>query len=83
MLKVYLERYQNGVQKADPQWRIVRERAASANIDCDRGLGVIIAPKAMEIAVEKARIHGHRRRHDVQRRARWHGRLPCDACAAP
>ena len=58
MLKVYLERYQNGVQKADPQWRIVRERAGSANIDCDRGLGVIIAPKAMEIAVEKARSTG-------------------------
>ena len=58
MLRVYLDRYANGVQNPTPDWRIVRERAASANIDCDRGLGVIVAPKAMEIAMEKARACG-------------------------
>ncbi len=58
MLRVYLERYANGVQNPTPNWRVVRERPASANIDCDRGLGVIIAPKAMEIAMEKARACG-------------------------
>ena len=58
MLRVYLERYADGTQNPTPAWRIVRERPSSANIDADRGLGVIIAPKAMDIAVEKARRTG-------------------------
>ena len=58
MLKVYLDRFLDGTQNATPDWRIVRERAASANIDCDRGLGIIVAPKAMRIAIEKARATG-------------------------
>lgn len=58
MLRVYLERYANGVQNPTPNWRVVRERPASANIDCDRGLGVVVAPQAMEIAMRKARNCG-------------------------
>jgi LDH2 family malate/lactate/ureidoglycolate dehydrogenase len=58
MLKTYLDRYADGTQNARPEWRIVRERAATANIDADRGLGVIIAPKAMDIAIAKARDTG-------------------------
>ena len=58
MLKVYLDRYLDGTQNPTPDWKIVRERSASANIDCDRGLGIIMAPKAMQIAIEKARACG-------------------------
>ena len=58
MLKTYLERYRDGTQNANPNWKIVSERAAIANIDADLGLGTIIAPKAMEIAIEKARASG-------------------------
>ncbi len=58
MLKIYLDRYADGTQNPNPNWRIVRERPASANIDCDRGLGVILAPKAMQIAIDKARHAG-------------------------
>ena len=58
MLKVYLDRYADGTQNPTPDWKIVREGASSANIDCDRGLGIILAPKAMEIAIEKARHTG-------------------------
>ena len=36
----------------------MRETPATANIDSDRGLGVIVVPKAMEIAIEKARNVG-------------------------
>jgi len=58
MLKTYLERYGDGTQNARPSWRIVSERASIANIDADLGLGTIIAPKAMAIAIEKARHTG-------------------------
>ena len=58
MLKSYLDRYQDGSLNPRPDWRAVRERAATANIDGDRGLGTIIAPKAMEIAITKARETG-------------------------
>ena len=58
MLKVYLDRYLDGTQNPTPDWKIVRERSASANIDCDRGLGIIMAPKAMQIAIGKARACG-------------------------
>ena len=36
----------------------VRESLATATLDCDGGLGIIIAPKAMYIAIEKARHTG-------------------------
>lgn len=58
MLKVYLDRFLDGTQNPTPNWRIVRERPSSANIDCDHGLGIIVAPKAMGIAIEKARQTG-------------------------
>jgi LDH2 family malate/lactate/ureidoglycolate dehydrogenase len=57
-LKTYIERYAEGKQNANPDWRVVKERASIANIDADLGLGVIMAPKAMEIAVAKARDTG-------------------------
>ena len=58
MLRAYLAGYNEGRINPHPQWRIVRERAATATIDCDRGLGIIIGPKAMEIAIQKARETG-------------------------
>ncbi len=58
MLKTYLTRYADGTQNTNPEWTIVSERASIANIDGDLGLGVIIAQKAMEIAIAKARDTG-------------------------
>ena len=58
MLRFYVMSYRDGVTKTDPQWKIVRETPATANIDCDTGLGIILAPKAMEIAIEKAKKVG-------------------------
>ena len=58
MLRNYITRYQDGSMKPRPNWKIVREAAATATIDCDEGLGIIIAPKAMEIAIEKAKNTG-------------------------
>ena len=58
MLRSYIDRYNWGEINPRPNWRIVRETAATANVDSDTGLGIIIVPKAMEIAIEKARNTG-------------------------
>ena len=58
MLRGYIRGYNEGTVNPDPKWTIVRERAATATIDCDGGLGVVIGPKAMEIAIEKAKTVG-------------------------
>ena len=58
MLRSYVTGYTEGRLNPRPQWRILRESPATANIDCDRGLGTIIAPKAMDIAIRKAKETG-------------------------
>ena len=58
MLRSYVSGYQSGQINPRPNWRIVRETPSTANIDSDRGLGVVIAPKAMEVAIQKARQVG-------------------------
>ena len=58
MLRSYIAGYNEGRLNAKPDWRVVRETPATATIDCDAGLGIIIAPKAMEIAIRKAAATG-------------------------
>ena len=58
MLRAYVSGYGGGELNNDPNWRITRETPATANIDSDRGLGIIVTPKAMEIAIEKAKNVG-------------------------
>ena len=58
MLRTYVQYYNDGTYKARADWRIVREAPAAATIDADMGLAVILGPKAMGIAIEKAREVG-------------------------
>ena len=58
LLRVYLERLRDGEINPRPDWKIVRESPSTATIDSDRGHGVIITPKAMDIAIAKARETG-------------------------
>lgn len=58
ILRGYVQGYQQGRTNPRPQWRILRESPSTTSIDCDAGLGIIIAPKAMEIAIEKAKKVG-------------------------
>ena len=58
MLKSYITGYQNGQINPRPNWKIIRETPSTANIDSDRGLGIIITPKAMDIAIQKAKNVG-------------------------
>jgi L-2-hydroxycarboxylate dehydrogenase (NAD+) len=58
MLRVYLQNFRQGIVNPKPQWRIVRESPSTATIDGDRGLGMIQGPRAMRLAIEKARNVG-------------------------
>lgn len=43
---------------ATPNVRVVHESPSTAVVDGDQGLGLVVAPKAMQIAIDKARIAG-------------------------
>src|SRR5712692_313163 len=58
MLRSYVQSYQKGDYNPRPNWRIVRESPSTATIDGDGGLGVILGPKAMRLAIDKARAVG-------------------------
>ena len=58
MLRSYVQSYQKGDYNPRPNWRIVRESPSTATIDADGGLGIILGPKAMRIAMDKARNVG-------------------------
>ena len=58
ILRNYVTNLSNGHTNPQPDWRIVRETASCATIDCDGGLGTILAQKAMDIAIDKARQTG-------------------------
>ena len=58
MLRAYVNGYGKGELNPRPNWRIVRETPATATVDSDRGLGIVVVPKAMEIAIDKAKKVG-------------------------
>ena len=58
MLRAYVRDYKAGKLDPRPGWRVVRESPATAVIDAERRLGVIVGPKAMRLAIEKARNVG-------------------------
>ena len=43
---------------ATPNVRIVHETPSTAVVDGDSGLGLVVAPKAMQVAIDKAKIAG-------------------------
>ncbi len=58
MLRAYVQGYNNKTLNPAPVWKIVKETPTTAVIDGDRGLGLMITPKAMEVCIEKARKYG-------------------------
>jgi len=57
-LPVYYERIRNGWIVPGAPFEIVKETPALALVDGHNGLGSVIAQKAMELAVQKAKISG-------------------------
>jgi LDH2 family malate/lactate/ureidoglycolate dehydrogenase len=54
----YVRLWEIGRINATPNIKIVHETPSTAVIDGDKGLGLIVAPRAMDIAMEKARQVG-------------------------
>jgi L-2-hydroxycarboxylate dehydrogenase (NAD+) len=50
----YVRLYDNGRLNPKPTIAVVHETPSTAVVDGDRGLGLVVAPRAMEIAMEKA-----------------------------
>lgn len=50
----YVRLWENARINSQPQIRVIHETPSTAVVDGDRGLGLVVAPKAMEIAIQKA-----------------------------
>lgn len=57
-LSGYVRLWEVNRVNSTPQVRIVHESPSTAVVDGDRGLGLVVAPKAMEIAIQKANTCG-------------------------
>ncbi len=58
MLRSYVAGYTRKEINPSPQVRVLRDTPAIASLDSDAGLGIIVVPKAMEMAVKKAKNVG-------------------------
>ena len=57
-LHTYFEMLELGRINPEPKITMVRERGSVATVDGDNGLGLVVGPKANEIAMDKAEAHG-------------------------
>src|SRR5882672_5751523 len=57
-LHTYFDMLTLGKINARPNIKIVREKASVATVDGDNGLGLVVGPKANEIAMDKAEKFG-------------------------
>ena len=55
---IYYDRIKDGVQFAKTKFEIVREAPATAVVDGHHGMGMVIAQRAMKMAIEKAAKYG-------------------------
>ena len=54
----YVRLWEVGRINATPNIKIIHETPSTAVVDGDKGLGLVVAPKAMQIAIEKAKQVG-------------------------
>ena len=54
----YVRLYDNGRINPQPNIRVVHETPSTAVVDGDRGLGLVVGPWAMQVAIQKARTAG-------------------------
>ena len=57
-LHTYFEMLELGRINPKPKIKIIREKASVATVDGDNGLGLVVGPKANEIAMDKAEQYG-------------------------
>ena len=57
-LSGYVRLWETGRVNVLPEIKIIHETPSTATIDGDKGLGLVVAPFAMKVAIEKAKIAG-------------------------
>lgn len=57
-LSGYVRLWELNRLNAAPEIKIIHETPSTAVVDGDKGLGLVVAPRAMEIAINKAKIAG-------------------------
>ena len=57
-LRTYADMFSIGRINPKPNVRIIREKKSVATVDGDSGLGLVVGPRANEIAMEKASLYG-------------------------
>lgn len=57
-LPTYFDMFQQGRANPRPNVRVVRELAATATLDGDNGMGLVVGPKANAVALDKAEAAG-------------------------
>lgn len=57
-LSGYVRLWEKERINATPDVKVVYETATTATVDGDAGLGLVVAPFAMKVAIEKAKIYG-------------------------
>lgn len=57
-LSTYLRKIKDGGFNLNPQVRVLRERAGTALLDGDAGLGAVLGDRAMRLCIEKAKNAG-------------------------
>jgi len=57
-LKMYYDRIKSGQHQAVTQFEVLRESPATALVDGHHGMGMVIASRAMRIAIQKSRLCG-------------------------
>jgi L-2-hydroxycarboxylate dehydrogenase (NAD+) len=58
MLRSYIASYGDGIYNAHPNVKTLRESSVTATWDGDEGLGIHLGPRAMDLAISKAKEHG-------------------------
>ena len=57
-LSGYVRLHEMNRANMKPDWKIIHETPSTATVDADNGLGLVVAPKAMKIAIAKAKQVG-------------------------
>jgi len=57
-LRTYVDMFTIGRINPRPNVRVIRERKSVATVDGDSGLGLVVGPRANEIAMDKAAVYG-------------------------
>ncbi|MEJ2130678.1 MAG: Ldh family oxidoreductase [Gammaproteobacteria bacterium] len=58
MMRAYVAGLKSGQINPAPKWTLARDHKAAVTIDCDKGLGLVVGPAAMQVAIERARDYG-------------------------